>query len=26
MRLYERLGFRRLEDHGVYVLMEWNCG
>jgi ribosomal protein S18 acetylase RimI-like enzyme len=24
LRLYQRLGFRTLEDHGVYLLMEWN--
>ena len=23
MRLYERLGFRRIGSHGVYHLMEW---
>ena len=23
MRLYERLGFRQMEDQGVYYLMEW---
>ena len=23
LRLYERLGFRRVEDQGVYYLMEW---
>jgi ribosomal protein S18 acetylase RimI-like enzyme len=23
LRLYERLGFRRVEDKGVYLLMEW---
>lgn len=23
MRLYDRLGFRRIEDQGVYHLMEW---
>ena len=23
MRLYERLGFRKIDDHGVYFLMEW---
>lgn len=23
LRLYERLGFRRIEDQGVYFLMEW---
>lgn len=25
LRLYERLGFRRIEDKGVYHLMEWSC-
>jgi ribosomal protein S18 acetylase RimI-like enzyme len=24
MRLYERLGFRKVEDRGVYHLMEWS--
>jgi len=24
MHLYERLGFRRVADKGVYVMMEWN--
>ena len=24
MRLYRRLGFRPIEDRGVYQLMEWN--
>lgn len=24
LRLYERLGFRRIEDKGVYYLMEWS--
>ncbi len=24
LRLYERLGFRPIEDHGVYFLMEWS--
>lgn len=23
MRLYERLGFRKIEDHDIYDLMEW---
>jgi len=23
LRLYERLGFRRIEDKGIYLLMEW---
>lgn len=23
LRLYERLGFRRIGEHGVYLLMEW---
>ena len=23
LRLYERLGFRTIEDKGVYQLMEW---
>jgi GNAT superfamily N-acetyltransferase len=23
LRLYERLGFRQIDDHGVYVLMSW---
>src|SRR5688572_13925507 len=23
LRLYERLGFRHIDDHGVYYLMEW---
>jgi GNAT superfamily N-acetyltransferase len=23
MRLYERLGFKQIEDKGVYLLMEW---
>jgi ribosomal protein S18 acetylase RimI-like enzyme len=23
MRWYERVGFRAIEDQGVYVLMEW---
>lgn len=23
LRLYERLGFRHIDDHGVYFLMEW---
>ena len=26
MRLYERLGFRQIEDQGVYLLMEWAPG
>ena len=25
LRLYERLGFRPVEDKGVYLLMEWTC-
>ena len=25
MHLYERLGFRQVEDQGVYWLMEWNA-
>jgi ribosomal protein S18 acetylase RimI-like enzyme len=25
MRLYERLGFRRIEERGVYWLMEWSA-
>jgi ribosomal protein S18 acetylase RimI-like enzyme len=25
MRLYERLGFRQIEDKGVYLLMEWRA-
>ena len=25
MRLYERLGFRRIDTHGVYHLMEWRA-
>ncbi|MDP9122979.1 MAG: GNAT family N-acetyltransferase [Acidobacteriota bacterium] len=24
LRLYERLGFRHISDHGVYYLMEWS--
>ena len=24
MRLYKRLGFRRIDDNGIYHLMEWN--
>lgn len=24
LRLYDRLGFRRIADHGVYYLMEWS--
>jgi hypothetical protein len=24
LRLYERLGFREIEDKGVYRLMEWD--
>jgi ribosomal protein S18 acetylase RimI-like enzyme len=23
MRLYERLGFQPVEEHGIYWLMEW---
>ena len=26
MHLYERLGFRQVEDQGVYWLMEWKAG
>ena len=26
LRLYQRLGFRRLHDHGVYHFMEWTVG
>lgn len=26
LRLYERLGFRELEDKGVYLFMEWRSG
>lgn len=26
LRLYERLGFRRTDDHGIYHLMEWTAG
>jgi len=26
LRLYERLGFTRVADHGVYYLMEWSKG
>ena len=25
MHLYDRLGFRQVEDQGVYWLMEWNA-
>lgn len=25
MRLYDRLGFRRVDSHGVYHLMEWRA-
>ena len=25
MRLYERLGFRHIDSHGVYHLMEWRA-
>ena len=25
MRLYDRLGFRRIDSHGVYHLMEWRA-
>jgi ribosomal protein S18 acetylase RimI-like enzyme len=25
LRLYERLGFRQVEDKDVYLLMSWNC-
>jgi hypothetical protein len=24
LRLYERLGFRQIEDKGVYLFMEWS--
>jgi len=23
LRLYQRLGFKQIENHGVYILMEW---
>jgi hypothetical protein len=26
VRLYERLGFRQIEDKGVYLFMEWHSG
>jgi ribosomal protein S18 acetylase RimI-like enzyme len=26
LRLYERLGFRRIADQGIYLLMEWTAG
>jgi ribosomal protein S18 acetylase RimI-like enzyme len=26
LRLYERLGFRRIGDGGIYLLMEWTAG
>jgi ribosomal protein S18 acetylase RimI-like enzyme len=26
LRLYERLGFRQIEDKGVYLFMEWHSG
>jgi ribosomal protein S18 acetylase RimI-like enzyme len=26
LRLYERLGFRRIGDRGIYLLMEWTAG
>ena len=26
LRLYERLGFRAIEDKGVHLLMEWRSG
>jgi len=26
LRLYERLGFRRIDDGGIYLLMEWTAG
>lgn len=26
LRLYERLGFRRVDTHGIYHLMEWQVG
>jgi ribosomal protein S18 acetylase RimI-like enzyme len=26
LRLYERLGFRQLEDRGVYLFLEWVSG
>ncbi len=25
LRLYERLGFRQIEDHGVYLFLEWEA-
>jgi predicted GNAT family acetyltransferase len=25
LRLYERLGFREIEDRGVYLFMEWRA-
>ena len=24
MRLYKRLGFRKIDDNGIYHLMEWS--
>jgi hypothetical protein len=26
LRLYERLGFREIEDKGVYLFLEWVSG
>jgi hypothetical protein len=26
LRLYERLGFRQVEDKGVYLFLEWSSG
>ena len=26
LRLYERLGFRQIEDRRVYLFMEWRTG
>jgi ribosomal protein S18 acetylase RimI-like enzyme len=26
LRLYQRLGFRKIDEHGVYYLMEWTPG
>ena len=26
LRLYERLGFRQIDDRGVYLFMEWRQG
>ena len=25
LRLYERLGFRLVEDHGLYLFLEWRA-